>query len=314
MKISVKTLIPWFAAACALNGAALAMRPDRSLAGFDLAGFARLPVLEGGRIKPVDSVARNSLLVIRGKQSIPLEGREVGPDEWLLDVLFRPAIAQTQLIFNVDDPDVLGLLDRRQTSSRYLAYQDLMPHLDEIQKQGQAAHALDAKKRTRFQSAIANLYDRVLLYYRLSNTVHLGEIGLGELIATRAQAGAADQAKELMNLAVFRPLPPRPGEAEDAWKNVGEALVSSTGGPVDPRLVTLAALETSWGEADGPAFNRAVADAEASFNPRTLRHSGYEAIFNRAEPFYLGMVIYVLALFAIFFSWLLQPVLLRKTG
>ena len=49
--------------------------------GFDHLAFGKLPVLLGGRIKPLDSVARNSLLLIAGQQRIALEGN--GPNkEW----------------------------------------------------------------------------------------------------------------------------------------------------------------------------------------------------------------------------------------
>ena len=54
-------------------------RPAEPKDGFDLAGFGRLPVLLDGRIQPLDSVARNSLLsdsisgvvVSSGDQSLP---------------------------------------------------------------------------------------------------------------------------------------------------------------------------------------------------------------------------------------------------
>jgi hypothetical protein len=36
---------------------------------FDLEAFSRIPVLRGGRVKPLDSVARNILLVLRNKRS-----------------------------------------------------------------------------------------------------------------------------------------------------------------------------------------------------------------------------------------------------
>ena len=35
--------------------------------------FGRVPVLLNGRIKPLDTVARNSLLIIHGKQTLALE-------------------------------------------------------------------------------------------------------------------------------------------------------------------------------------------------------------------------------------------------
>ena len=39
--------------------------------GFDTRAFGKLPVLMNGRFQPFDSVARNSLLQIRTKQTIP---------------------------------------------------------------------------------------------------------------------------------------------------------------------------------------------------------------------------------------------------
>ncbi len=80
-------LAPGLLALAAVLAAAIAPGPVR---GFDMDAFGRLPVLEGGRVKPLDSVARNALLMIRSKQSVPFQGRELGPDEWILDVLFRP--------------------------------------------------------------------------------------------------------------------------------------------------------------------------------------------------------------------------------
>jgi len=62
----------------------------RQAGGLDLDGFARLPILERGRVEPIDSLARNSLLMIRGGQSFQHLGRTVSADAWLLDVMFRP--------------------------------------------------------------------------------------------------------------------------------------------------------------------------------------------------------------------------------
>jgi hypothetical protein len=53
--------------------------------GFHYREFGRLPVLMDGRFQPFDSVARNSLLQIRTKQSVLLDdGRSASATEWLL--------------------------------------------------------------------------------------------------------------------------------------------------------------------------------------------------------------------------------------
>ena len=54
--------------------ASTAVRPGKQH-GFDVDAFGHLPVLDGGRVKPIDSFARNSLLVIRGRQGFTFEGR-----------------------------------------------------------------------------------------------------------------------------------------------------------------------------------------------------------------------------------------------
>ncbi len=137
-------LVPWIACGLALAGALVALVPPGMPRGFDMEGFGRLPVLEGGRVKPIDSVARNSLLRIRGQQGFRHGGYHVGADEWLLDLMFRPRVADSQPVFVINDPDVLGLLGQRQTSDRYFPFNTLLPHLEEIQRQAQAAHPIDA--------------------------------------------------------------------------------------------------------------------------------------------------------------------------
>jgi ABC-type transport system involved in cytochrome c biogenesis permease subunit len=314
-------LAPWLAAAVAIAGAATALLPEGKIRGFDVAGFASLPVLEGGRVKPADSVARNSLLVIRSQQSFafddPAGKRTVGADEWLLDVMFRPEVADQQPAFVINDPDVLGLLGVGQSSTRYFSFATIAPRLDEIQRQAEIAHPVDAKQRTRFQSAIVNLYERLLLYYKLRNTMQLAGMpgGLGSEIAARGAADAAERQQALAQLAQFRAIPPGAGESPDAWRNTGQALAAARTGPVDPALEAYARLGTAWAAQDAASFNRAVGELRflaQGARPEALALAGNEVLFNRAQPFYAGMVIYVLALLALFVSWLrwrdvLQP-------
>src|SRR3954469_13945195 len=119
-------VLPWavFGLAMVLAGAMLL--PARPVRGFDVDGFGRLPILEGGRVKPLDSLARNSLLMIRGQQSFSA-GRTVSAEEWLLEGLFRPAVADMHPVFVIDDPEVLGMLGLKQTSNRYFSLSTLAP-------------------------------------------------------------------------------------------------------------------------------------------------------------------------------------------
>ena len=60
----------------------------KSTDGIDLGNFGKIPVLVGGRIKPLDTVARNSLLIIHTKQTLRLDdGRQISAIKWLADTL-----------------------------------------------------------------------------------------------------------------------------------------------------------------------------------------------------------------------------------
>lgn len=295
-------LVPWLAGGAALVAAVASLLPPASVRGFDVEAFAQLPVLEGGRVKPIDSVARNSLLLIRGQQGFQHEGRAVGPDEWFLDVLFRPEVAEDQPIFVINDPEILGLIGVRQSAVRYFSFKTLAPHLEEIERQAGVARQIDAKQRTRFQGAILNLFERIYLYYRTQNTL---------------ESGGADAEREerMTELAAFRPLPPFTGQGADAWRSAGQALRAQRTGAGDAGLDALRQLGAAWQAQDVAAFGAAVSELRgiaSSRQPGALRKASAESLFNRAQPFYLGMVIYVAALLVLFASWLwkrsvLQP-------
>jgi ABC-type transport system involved in cytochrome c biogenesis permease subunit len=307
--------VPWFAAALALAAVAVAVAPPGRVRGLDLDAFGRLPVLEGGRVKPIDSVARNSLLMLRSKQGFSYAGRSVGADEWMLDAMFRPEIADRQPVFVIDDPEVLGMMGLQQSSGRYHPFTVLAPHLDAIQRQAAIAQPIDSKSRTRFQSAVLNLFERVYVYYRLRNTMqYAGGPGLAGEIAARSAPGAAERQQAMGELAFFRPVLPAPGQPADRWRSVGQAL---RGGAPEPGLDAWARIATAYVAQDPAAFNAAVAQAAAlvaATQPDAARQAGHEIVFNRAEPFYLGMVLYVLALLVLFASWLWKPAILQPSA
>ncbi len=72
----------------------------------DYNSFAHIPVLQEGRIKPLDSFARVELKKIYGDVSLPGEPAI----EWLASVMFNPSGAAEQKIFKVRVPEVVNIL------------------------------------------------------------------------------------------------------------------------------------------------------------------------------------------------------------
>jgi len=316
----VQKYLAWGAGALALLIALIFALPGGKVRGFDAAGFGNIPILDGGRVKPLDSLARNSLLVIHSRQGFRYKDRTIGPDEWILDVMFRPQEADQQPIFVIDDPDVIGLIGAQQKQNRnYFSFADLSSHLEEIQKQAQTAQPIAPQKRTRFQSAIVNLFDRAYLYYKLRNTLQLaGSPGLGWELQSINDAEASARHQDLMQLAAFRILPPLPGGPPDAWKNVGEGLRAMAAGQgVHPALVPLARLNVAYVANDAASFNQALADMKgvvSTLKPGALSHANNEVVFNRAQPFFVGLSIYFVAFIVLCVSWIYKPELLRPTA
>ena len=164
--------------------------------GFDFAGFGHLPILVNGRLKPMDSVARTSLLMLQDRQRVssPTTGNLVdSPNEWLLDVLFRPEVADTYPVFAIDNPELLSLLGFTEESLkinytkqahrilatvgfmpgtyRRFSYKQLESKLAEIDRQSRLAEPTDASLRTPFQKGVIELRDRLVLYNRLKHSL-----------------------------------------------------------------------------------------------------------------------------------------------
>jgi len=187
---------------CAFSG--LFPQPDSPPAY--VTEFGRLPVLVDGRIKPLDSVARSTLLVIQGRQRVMTpDDKEISPDQWLLDVFFRPELADTYKVFVIDNTDLLSLVGKSQddmkihydssakqlgaildflpTTNRRLSFKDIEPYFAQIEAQEKLAQPVEAQSRTHFQSAVVQLYSNLSHYVGLrralipdGSTDFLGEL------------------------------------------------------------------------------------------------------------------------------------------
>jgi len=105
---------------CALAGWALSGIHQPPETGFQTREFGKLPVLMDGRFQPFDSVARNSLLQIRTKQTVPLDnGQTMSATAWLLEVLMKPEQADDRKIFRIDNGEVLALLKLPESQKFY---------------------------------------------------------------------------------------------------------------------------------------------------------------------------------------------------
>jgi len=147
--------------------------PAPPIDSFDLEGFSRIPVLRGGRVKPIDSVARNALLVLRNKRTALDEaGNKIPAINWFAEVLFNPEVGDKLKTFLIDHDQVLGLLGKKlSVDGKFFSYKDLEPHLGEIDSSAREAGKVEQEKRDSFDQNIIELYRSALLYRKIKATL-----------------------------------------------------------------------------------------------------------------------------------------------
>ena len=81
----MKRFLPLIVLVLSVLWVAASFIPAKSPQGkADLVTFGKIPVLVGGRVKPMDTVARNSLLIIHSKSTLEVaDGKTLSAIEWL---------------------------------------------------------------------------------------------------------------------------------------------------------------------------------------------------------------------------------------
>lgn len=194
----MKRFLPYIILVIGLLMVGRSLVPSASESEFDLAGFSRLPVLADGRIKPLDTVGRTTLLTLQSRQAVYLEdGRKITPQQWLLDALFHAEVADTYRTFKVENLEVLALIGQTDDTlkrtydnpvARFMAvlgflpsrhsrfsFTQLEPHLAEIDRQAGLALELETAQRDPFQRAVVKLRNNLVLYQQLKHSMILPE-------------------------------------------------------------------------------------------------------------------------------------------
>jgi hypothetical protein len=118
----MKKIAPWIISLVFVVWIVARMVPAKPVADFDMAGFGRLPVLVDGRVMPMDSLARMSLSIIRGRQTYETaDGKKEPALQWLLETFMVPEHADGLRVFHIINPDVLDLFGWADRKEKYFA-------------------------------------------------------------------------------------------------------------------------------------------------------------------------------------------------
>jgi ABC-type transport system involved in cytochrome c biogenesis permease subunit len=156
--------------------------PDQ---GFDYAGFGRLPILYHGRLQPMDSLARNSMLQLRDKQTLNLEPwkdwnehpKIIPATEWLATLLMNPDVADQWPVFRVDHPDLIALLKlpgkdkAAHSDGKHYFWNQIQPSFDVLDRESERVEKIDETQWDAYDRAVMKMHNRLLLCLLLKNTL-----------------------------------------------------------------------------------------------------------------------------------------------
>jgi cytochrome c-type biogenesis protein CcsB len=256
--------------------------------GFHLREFASIPVIEGGRIKPLDTYMRGRLMLINQRQTFQdSEDKTQSAAQWFLDTMTirhdlqnKNRAAMQYKIFRIENLDVLALLqlEPRPGKWRY-SMAEFVDHIEQLDQESKRARKVDGRQRTLYDGKLLELADHV---------------GLFVAIATLQSPG-------------FVP-------TKTDWISLAEALQNARGpgGTVDPKRVDPVAMDVfsmieSFKRGDVDRFNATVKAYNEDFEkamPSVMSTARMEVYFNELAPFYHCAILYCFVFVLACVSWL----------
>jgi ABC-type transport system involved in cytochrome c biogenesis permease subunit len=324
-----------------------AARPPQAKRGeLDLYRFGQLPVAHQGRVKPLDTLARNTVRAIsgNGRETVKTDsGERLSAVQWLLEVAAGTEASTEYKVIRIDSNEVRRLFDLPERKGFMYSVSELQPHIDRFEKAAEAAHKARAEDLTTEQRRILEL-DAALKQYitivRAFSPPRLPQAPSETEIAANPSIGRQymDQFGMAVRMAVEEAratkapqvIPVEIGESktpEEVWKPypVAWALAymqhSILGDEPAPTTVAFEEVLGAYREYAEPGpqaegrgaadFNNAVAKYEAQLRKADppLWNEGkneMESYYNQFSPIYVGIALYVMGFLLAIFGWLFR--------
>jgi ABC-type transport system involved in cytochrome c biogenesis permease subunit len=282
----------------------LTPEPDKD---FHYSEFGKLPLVFNGRLKPMDSLARNSLLEIREKQTLNIEPwkgwnddpKIISANEWLINVMMNSAVADAWPVFRVDNPDLIAMLKLPEANAaehqdgKHYSWNQIAPSFDLINKENDRVQKTESATRSAYEQGVAKVFAKLMLYQQLKNTLQPQDVpdwkqqlaDYQALIPAAIPAVRAQQAGQKYDQAVFNtfvtdiqqltdmsqldtPLVVPPQDPSGNWQRVATVLLDAPkGGKLSTAVQAYADMGDAFRKGNAAGFNGALADYRASLIP-----------------------------------------------
>ena len=248
-----------------------------------------IPLQDEGRIKPLDTFARNHLLAFYGKRSI--KEMNLSATDWVLNLILDPQNGKEQKIFNIRNPEVVSSIYLDWSTEHKYSFNEILPGLS---NQAVLINMINQKpnaNRTVFEKQLLELNNNALRF------------------------------EEISYLKAMKLLPPDEISKTDEWSSPLEFIVNGRSPEPHQDAILNALQQYLAGRLEGQeaSMKSAMANYKAAllmvpgelFDITVLKK---ETWMNRVNLFYISVGLYLFAFILLGLSWMIQPLLLKRAS
>ena len=258
----------------------------QSLSAFEIGD---IPLQDEGRIKPLDTFARNHLLAFYGKRSI--KELDMGATDWIINLILNPENGRDQKIFNIRNPEVASSLFLDWTNEHKYSFNQITPGLSEQSSMLEMIDQKDASDRTVYEKQLYEISRNILRF------------------------------EEISYLKALKFIPPSNNSESGEWLSPFDFILKGIPANENQEAI-LNSLQMYL------ANRLAGNDLEMSsaLNRYEMALSTFQGInvkvdnlkketwMNRVNLFYISLGLYLLSFIFLLISWMIKPVLLNRVA
>ena len=190
----------------------LATVPTAEKDEFDYYNFGKIPVVYQGRVKPLDTLARNALRVLSSRETVKLEPvkdsdedseknkdsdedvkrpRSISASQWLIELICSSKEALDRPVIRIDNEELRSTLKLERRKSHRYTLGEVQKNIKELSKAAEEAH----KQRVESPESLS-IYQRKVL--DLESKLGLIDLLAASFISPRIDSQADDIREQMM--------------------------------------------------------------------------------------------------------------------
>ena len=183
--------------------------PGDSVGEMKVHEFGRLPLVYQGRVKPFDTLARNSLLIISDRQTfVDDDGNRQPAIKWLLDVISHSPAAGDHKVFRIENLQLQAALGLEPRKRYRYAWNEFFEKLGDVDPQIAEAARKDQAERDLFDVKLLEFSSKTQHYSLLAEAHSVPRIDLDSENARLQFAHAKERFHMIDRQGLVHSIPP----------------------------------------------------------------------------------------------------------